>query len=207
MQDILQKLDKKRAAARLGGGQTRIDQQHAKGKMTARERIELFLDADSFEEWDMFVEHRCVDFGMDSQKIPGDGVVTGYGTVCGRLVFVFSQDFTILDPNHPAAAGLAMQSPVRESLQPGSLVEIFELFQAVARANTRRAIPVHIWVPIMDHLHRSQVLTIKAHHPLEHSRYQLPGFHSFQRVLLGQQHTVTGCRAEKFTPLCSARGR
>jgi propionyl-CoA carboxylase beta chain len=63
--------------------------------MTARERIELFLDPDSFEEWDMFVEHRCVDFAMDSQKIPGDGVVTGYGTVCGRLVFVFSQDFTV----------------------------------------------------------------------------------------------------------------
>jgi len=95
MQDIIQQLDAKRAAARLGGGQRRVDQQHGKGKMTARERIELFLDAGSFEEWDMFVEHRCVDFDMDKQKIPGDGVVTGYGTVCGRLVFVFSQDFTV----------------------------------------------------------------------------------------------------------------
>ena len=103
MQDIIQKLDEKRAAARLGGGQTRIDQQHAKGKMTARERIELFLDDGSFEEWDMFVEHRCVDFGMDSQKIPGDGVVTGYGTVCGRLVFVFSQDFTVFGGSLSAA--------------------------------------------------------------------------------------------------------
>ncbi|GAB4334094.1 MAG: acyl-CoA carboxylase subunit beta [Desulfobulbaceae bacterium] len=95
MQDIIRQLDEKRAAARLGGGQRRIDQQHAKGKLTARERIDLFLDAGSFEEWDMFVEHRCVDFDMDKHKIPGDGVVTGYGTVCGRLVFVFSQDFTV----------------------------------------------------------------------------------------------------------------
>ena len=95
MQEIIQQLDEKRAAARLGGGQRRIDQQHSKGKMTARERIDMFLDAGSFEEWDMFVEHRCVDFDMDKQKVPGDGVVTGYGTVCGRLVFVFSQDFTV----------------------------------------------------------------------------------------------------------------
>jgi propionyl-CoA carboxylase beta chain len=67
----------------------------AKGKLTARERIELLLDDDSFEEWDMFKEHRCVDFGMDAESTPGDGVVTGYGTINGRLVFVFSQDFTV----------------------------------------------------------------------------------------------------------------
>ncbi|BAI75771.1 propionyl-CoA carboxylase beta chain (plasmid) [Azospirillum sp. B510] len=95
MQDILAKLESKRAAARLGGGEKRIAGQHAKGKLTARERIELFLDEGSFEEFDMFVEHRCIDFGMESQKIPGDGVVTGHGTVNGRLVFVFSQDFTV----------------------------------------------------------------------------------------------------------------
>jgi acetyl-CoA carboxylase carboxyltransferase component len=95
MQDIIKQLDDMRAAARLGGGQKRIDAQHAKGKLTARERIELLLDPDSFEEWDMFVEHRCVDFGMGDQKVPGDGVVTGHGTVNGRLVFVFSQDFTV----------------------------------------------------------------------------------------------------------------
>ncbi len=95
MQEIIARLDKKRAAARLGGGKGRIEKQHAKGKLTARERIELFLDPDSFEEWDMFVEHRCTEFGMETQKTPGDGVVTGYGTVCGRLVFVFSQDFTV----------------------------------------------------------------------------------------------------------------
>jgi propionyl-CoA carboxylase beta chain len=95
MQDIVRQLDEKRAAAELGGGQHRIDAQHTKGKLSARERIELLLDPGTFEEWDMFVEHRCVDFGMDQQSIPGDGVVTGYGTVNGRVVFVFSQDFTV----------------------------------------------------------------------------------------------------------------
>ena len=95
MQEIIQQLEEKRAKALVGGGQKRIDSQHAKGKLTARERIELFLDPDSFEEWDMFVEHRCTDFDMDQDHIPGDGVVTGYGTVNGRLVFVFSQDFTV----------------------------------------------------------------------------------------------------------------
>src|SRR5215475_6915859 len=95
MTDILKRLDEKRAAARAGGGKRRIDAQHAKGKLTARERIELLLDPDSFEEWDMFVEHRSHDFGIGEQKIPGDGVVTGYGTINGRLVFVFSQDFTV----------------------------------------------------------------------------------------------------------------
>ena len=95
MQEIIRQLEEKRAAARLGGGQGRIEKQHAKGKLTARERIELFLDPGSFEEWDMFVEHRCSEFGMEEQKIPGDGVVTGYGMVNGRLIFVFSQDFTV----------------------------------------------------------------------------------------------------------------
>jgi propionyl-CoA carboxylase beta subunit len=95
MQNIVRQLEEKRAAAQLGGGQARIDAQHKKGKLTARERIELLLDQDTFEEWDMFVEHRCVDFGMDRHSIPGDGVVTGYGTVNGRVVFVFSQDFTV----------------------------------------------------------------------------------------------------------------
>jgi propionyl-CoA carboxylase beta chain len=95
MQEILRELDKQRAGARAGGGERRIAVQHEKGKLTARERIELLLDPDSFEERDMFVEHRCNDFGMAEQKIPGDGVVTGWGTVNGRLVFVFSQDFTV----------------------------------------------------------------------------------------------------------------
>ncbi|MDJ0894284.1 MAG: acyl-CoA carboxylase subunit beta [Alphaproteobacteria bacterium] len=95
MHDILQELEDRRAGARAGGGQRRVDAQHAKGKLTARERIELLVDADSFEELDMFVQHRCGDFGMADQKIPGDGVVTGHGTINGRLVFVFSQDFTV----------------------------------------------------------------------------------------------------------------
>ena len=95
MHEILRRLEEKRAAARTGGGARRIKAQHAKGKLTARERLELLLDPDSFEEWDMFVEHRSHDFDMAEQKVPGDGVVTGYGTVNGRLVFVFSQDFTV----------------------------------------------------------------------------------------------------------------
>jgi propionyl-CoA carboxylase beta chain len=95
MQDIIRALERKRAAARQGGGKNRIEAQHAKGKLTARERIELLLDEGSFEEYDMFVEHRCTDFGMAKQTVPGDGVVTGWGTVNGRLVFVFSQDFTV----------------------------------------------------------------------------------------------------------------
>jgi propionyl-CoA carboxylase beta chain len=89
-------MERRRAAARLGGGQKRIDAQHAKGKLTARERVEILLDEDSFEEIDMYVEHNCVDFGMTEQVIPGDGVVTGSGTINGRLVYVYSQDFTVL---------------------------------------------------------------------------------------------------------------
>jgi propionyl-CoA carboxylase beta chain len=95
MHEILRRLEEKRAAARGGGGARRVKAQHAKGKLTARERLEILLDPDSFEEWDMFVEHRSHDFGMAEQKVPGDGVVTGYGTVNGKLVFVFSQDFTV----------------------------------------------------------------------------------------------------------------
>ena len=95
MHEILEQLEEKRRKARLGGGQKRIDAQHAKGKLTARERIELLLDNHSFEEWDMFVEHRCSDFDMDKQQVPGDGVIIGYGTINGRLVFVYSQDFTV----------------------------------------------------------------------------------------------------------------
>jgi propionyl-CoA carboxylase beta chain len=96
MKDILQELEDRRAAARLGGGQKRIDAQHSKGKLTARERVELLLDEGSFEEFDMFVAHRCTDFGMENQRPAGDGVVTGWGTINGRMVYVFSQDFTVL---------------------------------------------------------------------------------------------------------------
>ncbi|MDT8345427.1 MAG: acyl-CoA carboxylase subunit beta, partial [Thermohalobaculum sp.] len=95
MKDILAELETRRADARQGGGAKRVEAQHAKGKLTARERIELLLDEGSFEEFDMFVAHRCTDFGMGEVKVPGDGVVTGWGTVNGRLVYVFSQDFTV----------------------------------------------------------------------------------------------------------------
>src|SRR3546814_309949 len=95
MLDKLAELESRRAGARMGGGQARIHAQHKKGRLTARERLEVLLDEDSFEELDMYVEHNCVDFGMEQTKIPGDGVVTGSGTINGRLVFVFSQDFTV----------------------------------------------------------------------------------------------------------------
>ncbi len=95
MQDVLRTLRRKRREANLGGGAERIDKQHAKGKLTARERITALVDPGSFEEFDMFVEHRTTDFGMRRQTIPGDGVVTGWGEIGGRPVFVFSQDFTV----------------------------------------------------------------------------------------------------------------
>ncbi|MFG1346881.1 acyl-CoA carboxylase subunit beta [Xanthobacter autotrophicus DSM 431] len=95
MKDILEELESRRNVARLGGGEKRIAAQHARGKLTARERIELLLDRGTFEEYDTFVQHRCVDFGMAEQKVPGDGVVTGWGTVNGRKVFVFAKDFTV----------------------------------------------------------------------------------------------------------------
>ena len=95
MRDIIEELEDRRAVARLGGGERRIEAQHKRGKLTARERIDLLLDEDSFEEFDMFVEHRCTDFGMTDKKIPGDGVVTGWGTVNGRTVYVFAKDFTV----------------------------------------------------------------------------------------------------------------
>ena len=95
MQKILKRLEEKRKQAKKGGGDKRVKTQHKKGKLTARERIEILFDPGSFEEWDMFVEHRCNEFNMAEQSVPGDGVVTGYGTINGRLTFVFSQDFTV----------------------------------------------------------------------------------------------------------------
>ncbi len=95
MTDILQELEVRRTAARAGGGAARVAAQHAKGKLTARERVELLLDEGSFEEFGMFVTHRCTDFGMEDVKPAGDGVVTGWGTVNGRMIYVFAQDFTV----------------------------------------------------------------------------------------------------------------
>ncbi len=95
MKEVLAELEKRRSVARMGGGEKRIEAQHKRGKLTARERLEILLDPGSFEEIDMFVEHRCNDFGMGEQKIPGDGVVTGSGTINGRTVYVFAKDFTV----------------------------------------------------------------------------------------------------------------
>ncbi len=95
IEEKIEELERRNLEAELGGGQERIDKQHAKGKMTARERVNYLLDRDSFQEIDKFVVHRCHDFGLDRKKIPGDGVVTGYGTLNGRTVFLFSQDFTV----------------------------------------------------------------------------------------------------------------
>jgi len=96
VKEIIRQLEERRAAAQMGGGARRINIQHGKGKLTARERISLLLDEDSFEEFDTFVEHDCTDFGMADQKFPGDGVVTGWGTVNGRTVYVFAKDFTVM---------------------------------------------------------------------------------------------------------------
>ena len=95
MQEKINELLELRAKARMGGGEKRIEKQHSQGKFTARERILMFLDEGSFEEFDMFVTHRCTNFGLEKEKYLSDGVVTGYGTVGGRLVYVFSQDFTV----------------------------------------------------------------------------------------------------------------
>ncbi len=95
MNDMLDQLEARRETARKGGGDARIAAQHKRGKLTARERLDLLLDSGSFEEFDMFVQHRCTDFGMEKTKVPGDGVVTGWGTVNGRTVFVYAKDFTV----------------------------------------------------------------------------------------------------------------
>ena len=95
MKEVVAELERRRSEARLGGGIKRIEAQHKRGKLTARERLQLLLDDGSFEEFDMFVEHRCIDFGMEQSKIPGDGVVTGWGTINGRVVYVFAKDFTV----------------------------------------------------------------------------------------------------------------
>ena len=96
MKEVLEELEIRREKARAGGGARRIDAQHKRGKLTARERLALLLDDGSFEEFDMYVEHRCTEFGMEGNRVPGDGVVTGWGTVNGRTVFLFAKDFTVL---------------------------------------------------------------------------------------------------------------
>ena len=94
-QEKIKELIDLREQAKLGGGPKRIETQHKKGKYTARERIEMLVDEGSFEEFDMFVSHRCIDFGLEKESYLSDGVVTGYGTIDGRLIYIFSQDFTV----------------------------------------------------------------------------------------------------------------
>ena len=122
MKDIIRLLEEKRRKAQEGGGKNRIDAQHKKGKLTARERIDLLLDKDSFEEWDMFVEHRSTDFGMEKNKVPGDGVVTGHGLINGRQVFVFSQDFTVFGGSLSEAHANKIVKIMEKAMQVGAPV-------------------------------------------------------------------------------------
>jgi len=122
MKDIIRLLEEKRRKALEGGGKNRIDAQHKKGKLTARERIDLLLDKDSFEEWDMFVEHRSTDFGMEKNKVPGDGVVTGHGLINGRQVFVFSQDFTVFGGSLSEAHANKIVKIMEKAIQVGAPV-------------------------------------------------------------------------------------
>jgi len=115
-------MEKRREQAQLGGGQKRIDAQHAKGRLTARERLHILLDEGSFEEMDMYVEHNCVEFGMQEQKIPGDGVVTGSGTINGRLVYVYSQDFTVFGGSLSEAHAMKICKVLDNAMKVGAPV-------------------------------------------------------------------------------------
>ncbi len=128
MKHIMEELEARREKARQGGGERRIAAQHAKGKLTARERIDLLLDEGSFEEFDMFVEHRAVEFGMAEQRIPGDGVVTGWGLIYGRVVFVFSKDFTVFGGSLSSAHAEKIVKVQRQAMKMGA--PIIGLFDA-----------------------------------------------------------------------------
>ncbi|MBI1686034.1 carboxyl transferase domain-containing protein, partial [Caulobacter hibisci] len=128
MQHILEELERRREQARAGGGERRVAAQHAKGKLTARERIDLLLDEDSFEEFDMFVEHRGTEFGMAEQKVAGDGVVTGWGTINGKVVFVFSKDFTVFGGSLSGAHAAKIVKVQRQAMKAGA--PIIGLFDA-----------------------------------------------------------------------------
>ena len=119
-QEKIKELVERRASARMGGGQQRIDAQHAKGKYTARERLAMLLDEGSFEEFDMFVQHRCTNFSMEKTKFDGDGVVTGMGTIDGRLVYVFAQDFTIAGGSMSETMALKMSKVMDMAIRNGA---------------------------------------------------------------------------------------
>ena len=121
-EDRLQDLRKRKTQAQMGGGQGRIDAQHNKGKMTARERLEAFLDEGTFQEIDALVEHRCNDFGMDKNVIPGDGVVCGYGTIEGRTVYCYAQDFTVYGGSLGEMHGLKICKLLDMALKTGAPV-------------------------------------------------------------------------------------
>ena len=122
MNDVSKRIEKRRESSMLGGGQKRVDAQHSKGKLTARERIDALLDEESFEEWDMFVEHDCRDFGMDSNRVPGDGVITGHGKINGRPVFVYSQDFTVFGGSLSSAHARKICKVMDQAMKVGAPV-------------------------------------------------------------------------------------
>ena len=136
----IKELVQRRESARVGGGQKRIDAQHAKGKLTARERLDLLLDKGSFEEFDMFVQHRCTNFGMEQSKYDGDGVVTGMGTIDGRLVYVFAQDFTVNGGS--MSETMALSSPSK------ALSKV--LFPAFASPTIATGVPLFIVLPSLN---------------------------------------------------------
>ncbi|MCB0570934.1 MAG: methylmalonyl-CoA carboxyltransferase, partial [Phaeodactylibacter sp.] len=120
IQDKIKHLIEQREKARLGGGQKRADAQHKKGKYTARERIDMLLDEGSFEEYDMFVTHRCTDFGLQDEHYLGDGVVTGRGTIDGRVVYIFSQDFTVFGGSLSETFAMKVCKVMDQALKAGA---------------------------------------------------------------------------------------
>ena len=126
MKEVIEELEIRREKARAGGGARRIDAQHKRGKLTARERLALLLDDGSFEEFDMYVEHRCTEFGMEGNRVPGDGVVTGWGTINGRVVYVFAKDFTVFGGSLSEAHANKMIKKLHQSLYRGERLEVRE---------------------------------------------------------------------------------
>ncbi|MCC7268868.1 MAG: acyl-CoA carboxylase subunit beta [Caulobacteraceae bacterium] len=122
MKDILEELDRRRDMAKAGGGPARVEAQHKRGKLTARERIDLLLDEGSFEEFDMFVEHRVTDFGMEKNRQPGDGVITGWGHINGRMVYVFAKDFTVIGGSLGAAHAAKVVKLYEQAMKVGAPV-------------------------------------------------------------------------------------
>ena len=143
MKDILEKLEERRQRARAGGGKARVDAQHKRGKLTARERLELLMDKGSFEEFDMFVEHRSAEFGMEKTRIPGDGVVTGWGIVNGRSVFAFATEKAEAGDYAKALQGLDNLAKLLSAPTGASRYS----FVPSGSRKTRSTISSAVWVP------------------------------------------------------------